>query len=186
MNQVAKGEEDVNELRAAFDKMIQRFPAYAIPMYFTSNHDENSWAGTEFERMGEAARAFAALSYLLPGMPLIYNGQEVGFDRRLLFFEKDEIDWNDRADFTSFYSDLNKLRKANPALFSQDKGGALVEIRNSSPEAVFSFERSVKGNRVVAVFNLSNQPQNITFERNDPELKAIDMLEPWEYRILVQ
>jgi len=182
MNEIAQGRADVDELRSAFHQMNQRFPSYAIPMYFTSNHDENSWAGTEFERMGEAARTFAALTYLLPGMPLIYNGQEVGFNRRLLFFEKDEIDWVDRLDFTAFYRDLNHLRKANPALYSQEKGGHLVEMINSVPQAVFSFSREVKGNKVVAIFNLSNKQQHIVFQNGYPEL----ILEPWGYKIDVQ
>ncbi|MDR0295156.1 MAG: alpha-amylase [Prevotellaceae bacterium] len=186
MNKIAQGTVDVNALRHALEVMNERFSAYTIPMIFTSNHDENSWHGTEFERMGEAARTFAALTYLLPGMPLIYNGQEVGFNRRLAFFEKDKIDWNDSSDYTAFYRELNQLRKANPALYSQDKGGQLVEIKNSVPDAVFSFERAVKGNKVITVFNLTNQQQTVEFESVEPELKAIAALEPWEYRVIVQ
>ena len=186
MNEVAQGAADVQELREALHSMLGRFPTYAIPMYFTSNHDENSWSGTEFERMGDAARAFAALTYLLPGMPLIYNGQEVGFDRRLLFFEKDEIDWNDTSNFTAFYRELNQLRKSNPALFSQEKGGDVVEIGNSAPAAIFSFERAVKGNKVVALFNLSAQVQSVSFYGDFPELSTITELQPWEYRIIVR
>ena len=186
MNEVAQGNADANTLRTALEEMINRFPQHAIPMYFTSNHDENSWSGTEFERMGEAARTFAALTYLLPGMPLIYNGQEVGFDRRLLFFEKDLIDWNDHLGFTQFYRDLNILRKSNKALYSQEGGGKLVEINNSAPEAILSFTREVKGNRVIAIFNVSNSAQSVSFEGNFPELDAITELLPWEYKIIVQ
>jgi len=185
MNLVAQGKSDVNEFRKVLNAMLQRFPTHAIPMYFTSNHDENSWAGTEFERMGPAARAFAALCYLLPGMPLIYNGQEAGFDRRLQFFEKDLIDWDDTLDFTSFYRNLNHLRKSNRALFSQEKGGALVELDNSVPEAIFSFERAVKGNKVIAVFNLSNQVQHVTIESTDQEVGSIVMMDPWAYKVKV-
>ena len=180
MNRIAQGQADVHELRRALDSMNRRFPTYTIPMLFTSNHDENSWQGTEFERMGEAARTFAALTYLLPGMPLIYNGQEAGFNRRLAFFEKDEIDWSDPLDFTSFYRDLNRLRKANPALFSQEQGGLLVEIKNSAPEAVFSFERQVKGSKVTAIFNLTGKARpHVTIE-GYPEVD----LQPWEYKIM--
>ncbi|MCL2098081.1 MAG: alpha-amylase family glycosyl hydrolase [Bacteroidales bacterium] len=186
MNKIAQGLADANELRHVLELMNQRFPAYTIPMMFTSNHDENSWHGTEFERMGTAARAFAALTYLLPGMPLIYNGQEAGFNRRLAFFEKDEIDWTDQEDYTAFYRDLNKLRKNNPALHSQDKGGPLVEIKNSVPNAVFSFEREVKGNKVTAVFNLTDKEHSVAFESDYSKLKAIDALTPWEYKIFVQ
>jgi glycosidase len=62
-------------------------------MMFTSNHDENSWNGTEFERMGDAALNMAVLSATVPGMPLIYTGQEDKLSKRLKFFEKDAITW---------------------------------------------------------------------------------------------
>ena len=183
MNEIAQSKSDVNDFRSAFYNMIQRFPAHAIPMYFTSNHDENSWSGTEFERMGEAARIFAVLTYLLPGAPLIYNGQEAGFDRRLLFFEKDLIHWNNTQGYTSFYKELNQLRKSNRALYGQEQGGPLVEINNSVPEAVFSFERSVTGNKVIAAFNLSNQLQRVLFESNYSELSGDVVFAPWEYKV---
>ena len=185
MNEVAQGNADANALRVGLEEMMNRFPRYAIPMYFTSNHDENSWSGTEFERMGDAARTFAALTYLLPGMPLIYNGQEVGFDRRLLFFEKDEINWTDSYGYTPFYRELNTLRKNNRALHSQEVGGILIEIENSAPNAIFSFKREVVGNRVIALFNLSPQEQNVSFYGDYPELSTITELQPWEYRIIV-
>jgi glycosidase len=187
MNKVAQGKETVGVLRSSWQRMNSRFPSFSIPMFFTSNHDENSWNGTEFERMGEAAKAFAVLSYILPGMPLIYNGQEAGFNRRLEFFTKDEIDWTDTGDYFTFYKDLNQLRKNNPALYSQPEGGLLKEITCSAPESVFACERSVDGNTVVAVFNLSNVPQQVTFKSATvEELQNGLTLQPWEYKIYVK
>ena len=53
-------------------------------MYFTSNHDENSWNGTEFERMGpDYAALFVLAATAQGGMPLLYTGQEAGLNRRL-------------------------------------------------------------------------------------------------------
>jgi glycosidase len=86
MNGIARGERRADTLWTFYKTLQSRFPEGSVSLNFTSNHDENSWNGTEFERMGDAAPAMAALSYLVPGMPLIYNGQEVGFDRRLAFF----------------------------------------------------------------------------------------------------
>jgi glycosidase len=187
MNKVAQGKETVDALRSSWQRMNSRFPSFSIPMFFTSNHDENSWNGTEFERMGEAAKTFAALTYILPGMPLIYNGQEAGFNRRLEFFTKDEIDWTDTAHYTAFYKDLNQLRKNNPALYSQPEGGALQEIAHSAPASVFACKRSVEGNSVVAVFNLSSAPQHVAFEgTTEEELKNGLHLQPWEYKIYVK
>ncbi len=107
MNMVAQGKENADSLRLSLLRMNNRFSPDAVPMFFTSNHDENSWNGTEFERMGDdAAETFAVLTYMLPGMPLIYSGQEVGLNRRLQFFEKDSIDWADTGgDLPLFTSD---------------------------------------------------------------------------------
>ncbi|MDZ7741384.1 MAG: alpha-amylase family glycosyl hydrolase [Bacteroidota bacterium] len=110
MNEVAKGNENANKIQEVLDKNMARFPQGAYRMYFTSNHDENSWNGTVYERMGDAAETFAALTYVLPGMPLIYSGQEAGLDKRLLFFEKDSISW-DEMKLLDFYTRLNEIKE---------------------------------------------------------------------------
>ncbi len=187
MNKVAQGKADVDSLRYVLGLMNSRFPAGTIPMIFTSNHDENSWHGTEFERMGAAARPMAVLTYLLPGMPLIYNGQEAGFNRRLAFFDKDEINWADSLGYTQFYQELNHLRKTNKALHSQPWGARLEEISNSASKDVWSFQRIAAGDTVLAVFNMSNQDQQVEFPGVAyPELSATLVLAPWEYRIVVK
>ena len=196
MNVVAQGKENADSIRVSLKRLTERFSPNAIPMYFTSNHDENSWNGTEFERMGDAAKTFAVISYMLPGMPLIYNGQEAGFNRRLQFFEKDSIDWKDKGDFTVFYKSLNTFRKSNPALFSQEKGGTFEEIPNNNPANVFSFKRVKDTNEVWCVFNLSKEKTTVSFEMDFPgkefnvypdnspatSFKEIE-LKPWEYKI---
>lgn len=195
MNMVAQGKENVDSLRSSLHRMQVNFSKSAIPMYFTSNHDENSWNGTEFERMGDAVRSFAVLSYVLPGMPLIYSGQEAGFNRRLQFFEKDSIDWVDKDDFTSFYKSLNDLKKNNSALDTQELGGEMIEITNDKLQSVWSFQRVKDKNTVVCVFNLSKEPLIVTFtdelpgkgfktlgnELVEPVIKM--ELKPWEYKI---
>jgi 1,4-alpha-glucan branching enzyme len=196
MNMVAQGKENVDSLRASLQRMNDRFSSNAIPMYFTSNHDENSWSGTEFERMGDAAATFATLTYVLPGMPLIYSGQEAGFNRRLHFFEKDSIDWSDADGFGDFYKDLNRFKKSNKALLSQEKGGEMVEIANSVPGKVWSFKRVKDANEVVCLFNLSDDSVTVTFNEeiagegfssfpNALEVTSLKeiKLKPWEYRI---
>ena len=195
MNMVAKGIENVDSLRSSLNRMKTNFSPSAIPMYFTSNHDENSWNGTEFERMGDAAKSFAALTYVLPGMPLIYSGQEVGLDRRLQFFEKDSIVWKDKGGFTPFYKSLNDLKKDNPALYTQEIGGEMIEIENDKPNLVWSFKRVKEENTVVCVFNLTKEPQKVIFKEEIPgtdfnSLKketvvAVQEMElkPWEYKV---
>jgi glycosidase len=199
MNAVAQGKEGVDSLRRSLDRMMDRFSPGAIPMYFTSNHDENSWNGTEFERMGDAARSFAVLTYMLPGMPLIYSGQEAGLDHRLAFFEKDLIDWSDKHRFSDFYRELNSLRKTNKALLSQERDGEMVEISNDQPQAVWSFKRMNEGDEVVCLFNFSKDVVKVTLSEalpgegylSFPDSAAVAAvkefeLDPWEYRIYLK
>lgn len=196
MNMVAQGKENADSLRLSLERMNTRFSPEAIPMYFTSNHDENSWNGTEFERMGDAAKTFAALTYMLPGTPLIYSGQEAGLSRRLQFFEKDSIGWEDADGFTDFYKSLNALKKSNKALQSQERDGEMTEIGNNNPQQVLSFKRTNDGNEVVCVFNLSKDAVKVAFTEDFPgagftafpdssaAVSAKEMeLKPWEYRI---
>ena len=199
MNAVAQGKEGVDSLRLSLDRMMDRFSPNAIPMYFTSNHDENSWNGTEFERMGDAARSFAVLTYMLPGMPLIYSGQEAGLDHRLAFFEKDLIDWSDKQQFSDLYRELNRLRKSNKALLSQERDGEMVEITNDQPQAVWSFKRMNEGDEVVCLFNFSKEMVKVTLGEafpgegylSFPDSAAVAAvkefeLNPWEYRIYLK
>lgn len=124
---------------------------------FTSNHDENSWAGTEFERMGDAARVMALLTFTLPnGQPLVYTGQEMGFDHRFEFFEKDPVPAWKRNGFTDFYAALIRLRHENPALAAGERGGqAAYPLGERTPDGLMLFSRTAGGNEVTVAANLS-------------------------------
>jgi glycosidase len=159
MNQIAKGEQNVDHLWKYFEKVDTIFPASAYRMYFTSNHDENSWNGTVFERLGEGARAFAVLTYTIPGFPLIYNGQEAGLSHRLEFFEKDEIDWSDPQGFGPFYARLNQIKKENKLLWNADNGGAFKKIAIDKAQEVVAFSRANGHEAIVVLINLSDEPQ---------------------------
>ncbi len=92
-----------------------------LRLYFTSNHDENSWNGTEYEKYGVYAKALAVFSCLFKNsVPLIYSGQEAANIQRLKFFEKDQINWNTGEDLAGFYSGLLKLRHKPGITFSYE------------------------------------------------------------------
>ncbi|MBQ4298702.1 MAG: alpha amylase C-terminal domain-containing protein, partial [Bacteroidales bacterium] len=141
----------------------ERFPESAYRLTFTSNHDENSWQGTEFERMGDAANACAVLCFTLPGsQPLIYTGQEIGLDRRLAFFEKDPItDWSENA-YTVFYKKLVQLKHSHPALNAGEQGGVYSEIE--APEGVYAFSREKEGDKVVVVVNFNDTDTSVALD----------------------
>ena len=117
LNDIARNKAGKAELKAYLDKNAANYPADALRLMFTSNHDENSWSGTEFERMGDAWEAMAALCFTLPcGQPLIYTGQEVGMHKRFQFFEKDAIEsWEANA-YTDSYRRLCDWRHRHACL----------------------------------------------------------------------
>ena len=161
MNDIAQGKREPVALKEWVTDFTTRYPREAIQLMFTSNHDENSWAGTEFERLGDAAKLFATLTYVLPqGQPLIYTGQEIGYDHRFEFFEKDPVENWEANEYTDFYRTLNALRHNNPALWAGEKGGELVYV-GGVPEEVFAFTREVEGNKVLCLFNLSAEEQQL-------------------------
>jgi glycosidase len=161
MNDIAKGKKTAMDIDHYFQRELAKYPKNTIRMHFTSNHDENSWAGTEFTRLGKGVKTFAALTFVIPGIPLLYNGQEVAFDKMLEFFDKDLIDWTPNPEFTEFYSKLINLKKENSALMAGEGGADMFRVKTSNDVNVFAFTRENDKNKIFAVFNLSSLHQNI-------------------------
>lgn len=157
---VVKAKDSVNAIIKQQLKMDSIFPANAMKMNFITNHDENSWNGTASERFGAGENAFAVLTYTLPGLPLIYSGQEAGLNHRLKFFTKDTIDWK-VADYSGFYKTLNALKHDNEALWNPPYGGTFTPVKNTDPAKVISFIREKGDNKVLVVLNLTNVPISV-------------------------
>jgi glycosidase len=156
MQKVSKRENNVEQIFEEIEKEKQLFPKSAYRMLFTSNHDENSWNGTEFELFGDAARTFSVLTFVMPGIPLIYNGQEAGLSHRLEFFEKDEIDWTHLYS-EDYYKYIINIRNTNPALWNGVEGGDLIRLNNNNTSKIFSFARQKGDNTVLVIVNLSGE-----------------------------
>ena len=164
MNAIARGVKNIPELLAYLEKDAERHPAEAFRLMFTSNHDENSWAGTEFERMGDAAKLMAVMTFTLPGgQPLIYTGQEMGWNKRFEFFQKDPIPAWEKNEYFDFYKWLIDLRHNNPALAAGAAGGEFEVI--SAQDSVLVFTRTLPNNKVTV----------------KAEFKA-----PWSYEIITE
>ncbi|HQR91941.1 MAG TPA: alpha-amylase family glycosyl hydrolase, partial [Sediminibacterium sp.] len=103
-----KGEATLNHIHNSLHSYSQ-YPFNATKLYFTSNHDENSWNGTEYEKYGHTAKAWWVFSATWQGLPLIYSGQEIPNKRRLKFFDKDAIDWNQPFTLEPFFKNLLAL-----------------------------------------------------------------------------
>ncbi|MFA6596270.1 MAG: alpha-amylase family glycosyl hydrolase [Ignavibacteriaceae bacterium] len=196
-NEIAKGKKPASAIFTQLQKEKNEYPAQAFRMRFITNHDENSWNGTEFERLGEGVKAFSVLVFTLPGMPLLYNGQEVGLNKRLSFFEKDPIEWK-KSGYTPFFETLTKLKKNFPVLDAGEKGSLLEKVQNSDGDKVLSFVRMKGNQKVFVIVNLSDKKVSTKFS-SVPEMKnafeifskkkgkigksfAID-LHPWDFKI---
>lgn len=192
LNQIAQGKMNATDIDRWYRDERPRLNRGCY-MLFTSNHDENSWNGSEIERMGEAYKAFAVLTGLLDGLPLVYSGQEGPEPRRLKFFDKDKISFGNYA-HSDFYRVLHELKHSHPALWNAEFGGQVVRILNHNH--IFAFERSVGSDKITVVINLSHQTQHIqpdhTLEGTDiftsQEIHISDKellsLPPWSYLVL--
>ncbi len=156
MKKIYAGKMTVNNLDKYYQKENSQYNPDAYRMVFTSNHDENTWNGTVFERFGDAAETFAVFCGVVKGMPLVYSGQEAGMNKRLRFFDKDTINWK-QSDFREIYTKLIHLKLENKALWNGIAGGEMNRLNTNDDTNIFAFEREKDGNKIVAVFNLSNK-----------------------------
>ena len=204
MCDIAKGARRVWDLRNAIHAERARYPREAMRMSFTSNHDENSWSGSEQSRFGKALEVMTAMTFLMPStMPLIYTGQEVGYDHSFEFFERDAIPASAYVEnrTTELYRRLTALKHGEAALAAGERGGEMIEIENNAKDCIMTFVREVKGSRVVAIVNLSPYVIHADFNtgiyagmyrdalsgarvRLDEHVERD--LQPWSYQILVK
>jgi glycosidase len=197
MNKIAKGEEDATAIGKWLEEDRAKYEK-GFHMHFITNHDENSWNGTEFERLGEGVKTFAVLAFTFDGMPLMYSGQESALNKRLRFFEKDTIQWGNYP-MKDFYATLLQLKHQNKALWNGEAGGEPRIIDNTNEKAVVSYLREKAENRVVVVLNLTGEPQEVSLKGNDyvgdytnvfanrSQTLTEDMvfqLNPWDYLVL--
>lgn len=189
-NKMANEENAIEIWDKIMEKESERFESDDILMSFVTNHDENSWNGTIRERMGDAAELLTALSYISPGMPLIYSGQEYDLDHRLLFFEKDEIPKTKKI-MWPLLQKLGKLKKENPALHTGIDASNYKKINVANPK-ILAFERSKGTDSVIFLGNFSKNSQEMNnifsggFNYFDNSIENSEKLvfEPWEFKIL--
>lgn len=164
LNLLARGEQPVAALDEYLAKHDSTYPPDAYRMYFTTNHDENSWNGSEFERMGaNHAPAFILSATFQNSMPLIYTGQEAGLSKRLRFFEKDTVAWTDTS-WTPFYRTVVELRHTQEALRNGEAGGPQARLETQGGERVYAFTRTRGSNTVLVAINFADAPVSVTYD----------------------
>lgn len=199
VHNIIKGTGDMNGLFVYYSWNESAFPENSYRMTFVSNHDKNAWDGTMYEQFGDGLEAAIVLSVVGEGMPLIYNGQEAGNDKRLEFFEKDEIEWKE-DEIGDLYTKLFRLKKDLKALWNGKCGARMIRVENSAPMQVFSFVRENESEKVFALMNFSDEEHDLTFPTKlqngnytdyfTEEDVSIDehfsiKMKAWDYRVLV-
>jgi glycosidase len=166
-----------SDLRVEWEKEVKAWPKGALHMRFSDNHDERR----AIARFGEpAALAASAFVFTLDGVPMIYNGMEVGDTTESgapALFEKLPIFWaiaERRKEFPVFYKNIMALRRASAAL----RRGTLKWVRNSDESRVVSFVRRAGNEKVLVAINFSNRPFLGSVGGQKVSLDA------WGYRIL--
>ena len=195
MEQIAKGERPAFGLDSIRKQNDTLYPAQTLQLYFTSNHDENSWNKADYGSFpGKVHAPFAVFTQtMVNSLPLIYSGQEEPVLRALAFFEKDPIHFENfkRA---GFYKTLLSLHKRNPAL---SPNASFKKIATGNDAAVYAFLREKSGKKVLVILNLSPSEQTITLTEKSVFGNAYNvfkgenetvnskpwLLEPWGYTV---
>jgi len=192
MNHIAKGKEATKKWNEVMEKDQKRYAKDDVLMTFVTNHDENSWNGAITERMGKASEALTVLSYVAPGMPLIYSGQEYNLSHRLKFFEKDSIPKR-KGSMWALLEKLGKLKQSNTALHGGRSAAAYRSLQKDGD--VLVIERKKGDEILIYIANLSDKGASFKLEQeglfkdyfSNAELKltgAKISLKPWEYKVL--
>lgn len=202
MVDVAQGKSRVWALRDRIYSLLNNNPTTSMHMSFTSNHDENSWSDSEQSRFGDALEAMTALTFVLPkSLPLIYTGQEIGYDHSFAFFDKDAMPEFVPNKATERYRRLCAMKHSFGALRSADQGGLFVEINTNASDCLLAFVRENEQGRVVYIANLSpykifadfhtgiyagEYEEVLTGEKTTLYEHTWGDMEPWSFRLLTQ
>jgi alpha-amylase len=187
---------------STLDSVLQQYNSICgsagIPLWFTTNHDENSWNGTEYEKYGSMAKALAVFSFTWNGMPMIYSGQELPNTKRLKFFDKDPIEWTGNNSLHNFYKILLDIKTNNPALRTADENVHTQILQTTAPDKVLAYLRTNGSRQVLVLINMSHDKLRFdlkdagvtghyinAFSRADNDFsseKQFDM-QAWEYLV---
>jgi glycosidase len=154
------GRMNVQSLLTVLYKSVTEFPCIGFRAYFTSNHDENSWNGTEYEKYGDAAKLMAVFCCTWNGIPMIYSGQETANKKRLKFFDKDPIEWDGKFELHDFYKTLLIVHSSNEALRAGDPDILTKIVSHPDDPQIFSYLRKNGNHQVLVALNCSSAEIN--------------------------
>ncbi|MFZ4542691.1 MAG: alpha-amylase family glycosyl hydrolase [Saprospiraceae bacterium] len=185
MNDLAQGKGAVGDFDVIYKRFKADYPSDATQLLFVTNHDENTWKGSELQRMGRAKNAMAAFSFTFDGVPLLYTGQEFENRKKLAFFEKDNLDYKQlNYAHADFYKRLAALKHRNQALWNGLNGGAIVKIPVEDRKGVvYAFQRKKDADIVLSIFNFSPLPVRTRIIGNEAEGEYREVFSEKSYTI---
>lgn len=200
MHDIVTGKKNAGDMATYLSEETARYPEDAYRMCFLTNHDENSWKGTVPETFGDAEEVCAVLTATVPGMPLLYSGQEVGLNKRLSFFERDPIEWKEDG-HSGLYAGILNLKRKSQVMWNGESGGLMIRVPTSNDSAVFAFVREKESNKVFVIANLSDREQDAALKGSEFLGDYVDAfsgekvslpadvrmkLKAWGYRVFVE
>jgi alpha-amylase len=191
---IVKNTAGMDELRLLLSGYLKKKLPQSNHLFFTSNHDENSWNGTEYDKYGSAALCFAVFTCAWNGLTLVYSGQELPNHKRLKFFDKDPIEWTGKYELHDFYKTLLDLRSS----FKEEET-EIIMLNTAGDRHVFAFLKRSPLKQILVVLNFSGEQQSAHIENEEvsgtyrnvftgknqeaPSIKDI-LMEPWNYLVL--
>lgn len=161
MGKIINGTTPVSVFEDILRTESYQFPKGSLRLRFNTNHDKNAWDAPAVSKFTAAgAKATAVLAFTFPGVPLIYNGEEAGNEKKLDLFEKVDIDWSKGGAFRSLYEGLARLRSEHPSL----RRGEYLAATNSDGQKVYSFIRRSGDDAVLVVINFSKERRSVSIE----------------------
>lgn len=149
-----KGKRPVSLLDQILDIERLQFPVGALRMRFASNHDKNAWDAPAVTKFGlDGAKLAGVLVGTLPGVPMLYTGDEVANDRRLDLFDKVDVDWSRPREVGEVYSTIFHLRKRHKALTE----GNMIRLEAKETKDVYAFARVAGEDVVLVVLNFGRE-----------------------------
>ncbi len=165
LDEVLHGKKPAHYIRETWEAEKAKFPKNALHMRFTDNHDERR----AIARFGEkGALAGQVLVFTIDGIPLVYNGMEVGDTTESgspALFEKLPIFWDikeRRPEFPKFYDAITKLRKGSIAL----RRGETIWVKNSDEDRIVTFIRRTVNEEILVAINMTSTPFFGSVEKN--------------------
>ena len=172
LKDIASGKTEIESIKKYYETLPSIYKKSALKMNFLDNHDENSWGRVMTRHFGENIYPLMTMIFSLPGIPMIYSGQESKLDKQLRFFEKDTIQWNHFPD-SLFYKKLIHIRKKHPVFWSDNFS---IQFLDNLETGLLGYKRSKENKDYFIILNLSKEPKKLSFKEQPKDILLIDEL----------